>query len=292
MKKVVVTGADGQLAKCLAELTQSRPTAGIEFIYLNRQQLDISDKNVVEAFFFSNQIDYLVNCAAYTAVDLAETEVEKAFQVNADGVRNLAEECYENQVKFIHISTDYVFDGHAQQAMDEQHTCNPLSVYGKSKLEGERLALQYHAQSIILRTAWVYSEYGKNFLNTMLRLFAEKDQLNIVHDQHGTPTSAHDLAMAIYLIIQAGQPLSGIYHMVNSGDTTWHGFAEEIKRQIGSHIQLNPISTSQYPTPAHRPAYSVLSNEKLAQTLNWQIPHWQTSLQHILQKTGQYNPTA
>lgn len=284
MKKIVVTGADGQLAKCLAELVKNEPIAGTEFIFLNRQQLDIADKHVVEAFFFSNQIDCLVNCAAYTAVDLAESEVEKAFQINADGVKYLASECHDNQVKFIHVSTDYVFDGEANAPITEEENTNPLGVYGKSKLEGERLAFEYHPNTVILRTAWVYSEYGKNFLKTMLRLFNEKDQLNIVQDQSGTPTSAHDLARAIYLIIKNKLKLQGVYHFVNSGQTTWFGFADKIRELTHAQIKLNPISTEEYPTPAHRPAYSVLSNEKISQALNWEIPHWEESLQHILNK--------
>ena len=258
MKKVLVTGANGQLGKCLQDIVNQFQPTHYQFLFLNRSELDISNKELVESFFFSNKIDFCVNCAAYTAVDLAETEAEAAFKANADAVKYLAEECAEQEATLIQISTDYVFDGEKKQPYLPEDLTNPINVYGKSKLEGERWALGLNPKSIVIRTSWVYSPYGKNFYTTMLRLMAERDELNIVSDQIGKPTDARDLAQYIYDLILSQDSHYGIRNFSGNEVMSWYDFAKKIANENGFSTKINPILTSEYPTPAKRPMWSVL----------------------------------
>lgn len=260
MKKILVTGSNGQLGKCLQDAVKEFASPDYQFLFLDRAQLDISQKELVETFFFSNKIDFCVNCAAYTAVDLAETEVEQAFKINADGVKYLAEECAEQKATLIHISTDYVFDGQKSEPYLPDDRPNPINVYGKSKLQGETWAMELNPKTIIIRTSWVYSQYGKNFYTTMLRLMAERDELNIVSDQIGKPTDANDLAKYILGMIASNDTNYGIRHFSGPEQMSWFEFAQKIAKENGFEIKLNPIPTSAYPTPAKRPMWSVLGN--------------------------------
>ncbi|MFN3773117.1 dTDP-4-dehydrorhamnose reductase [Cloacibacterium normanense] len=281
MKKILVTGANGQLGQCLQKI--SSQFEEFEFIFTDSETLDITNKEEVNDFFWQNAPDFCINAAAYTAVDLAETDIEKAFLVNADGTENLAEACAENNAQFIHVSTDYVFDGKNNLAYTEEDFTNPLGVYGASKLAGDELALEVNPCSVILRTSWVYSEFGKNFVKTMLNLFATKDELNIVADQFGQPTNANDLAEAIMKIIKSEKITPGIFNFSNLGRISWFDFAEKIAELSDAKIKLNAIETSQYPTPAKRPKNSVLDLDKISKTYAIQLKPWEESLKGCVQ---------
>jgi dTDP-4-dehydrorhamnose reductase len=281
MKKILVTGANGQLGQCLQKI--SSQFEEFEFIFTDSETLDITNKEEVNDFFWQNAPDFCINAAAYTAVDLAETEVEIAFLVNADGTENLAEACAENNAQFIHVSTDYVFDGENNLAYTEEDFTNPLGVYGASKLAGDELALEVNPCSVILRTSWVYSEFGKNFVKTMLNLFAAKEELNIVADQFGQPTNANDLAEAIMKIIKSEKITPGIFNFSNLGRISWFDFAEKIAELSEAKIKLNAIETSQYPTPAKRPKNSVLDLDKISKTYAIQLKPWEESLEGCVQ---------
>lgn len=281
MKKILVTGANGQLGQCLQKI--SSQFEEFEFIFTDSETLDITNKEEVNDFFWQNAPDFCINAAAYTAVDLAETDIEKAFLVNADGTENLAEACAENNAQFIHVSTDYVFDGENNLAYTEEDFTNPLGVYGASKLAGDELALEVNPCSVILRTSWVYSEFGKNFVKTMLNLFATKEELNIVADQFGQPTNANDLAEAIMKIIKSEKITPGIFNFSNLGRISWFDFAEKIAELSEAKIKLNAIETSQYPTPAKRPKNSVLDLEKISKTYAIQLKPWEESLEDCVQ---------
>ena len=281
MKKILVTGANGQLGQCLQKI--SSQFEEFEFIFTDSETLDITNKEEVNDFFWQNAPDFCINAAAYTAVDLAETDIEKAFLVNADGTENLAEACADNNAQFIHVSTDYVFDGENNLAYTEEDFTNPLGVYGASKLAGDELALEVNPCSVILRTSWVYSEFGKNFVKTMLNLFATKDELNIVADQFGQPTNANDLAEAIMKIIKSEKITPGIFNFSNLGRISWFDFAEKIAELSEAKIKLNAIETSQYPTPAKRPKNSVLDLDKISKTYAIQLKPWEESLEDCVQ---------
>ncbi|MFB0965952.1 MAG: dTDP-4-dehydrorhamnose reductase [Cloacibacterium sp.] len=281
MKKILVTGANGQLGQCLQKI--SSQFEEFEFIFTDSETLDITNKEEVNDFFWQNAPDFCINTAAYTAVDLAETEVEKAFLVNADGTENLAEACAENNAQFIHVSTDYVFDGENNLAYTEEDFTSPLGVYGASKLAGDELALEVNPCSVILRTSWVYSEFGKNFVKTMLNLFAAKEELSIVADQFGQPTNANDLAETIMKIIKLGKITPGIFNFSNLGRISWFDFAEKIAELSEAKIKLNTIETSQYPTPAKRPKNSVLDLDKISKTYAIQLKPWEESLEDCVQ---------
>mgnify|MGYP003581821956 FL=1 len=281
MKKILVTGANGQLGQCLQKI--SSQFEEFEFIFTDSETLDITNKEEVNDFFWQNAPDFCINAAAYTAVDLAETDVEKAFLVNADGAENLAEACSENNAQFIHVSTDYVFDGENNLAYTEEDFTNPLGVYGASKLAGDELALEVNPCSVILRTSWVYSEFGKNFVKTMLNLFATKEELSIVADQFGQPTNANDLAEAIMKIIKSEKITPGIFNFSNLGRISWFDFAEKIAELSDAKIKLNAIETSQYPTPAKRPKNSVLDLDKISKTYAIQLKPWEESLEDCVQ---------
>ena len=280
MKKILVTGANGQLGQCLQKI--SSQFEEFEFIFTDSETLDITNKEEVNDFFWQNAPDFCINAAAYTAVDLAETDIEKAFLVNADGTENLAEACAENNAQFIHVSTDYVFDGENNLAYTEEDFTNPLGVYGASKLAGDELALEVNPCSVILRTSWVYSEFGKNFVKTMLNLFATKEELSIVADQFGQPTNANDLAEAIMKIIKSEKITPGIFNFSNLGRISWFDFAEKIAELSEAKIKLNAIETSQYPTPAKRPKNSVLDLDKISKTYAIQLKPWEESIEDCI----------
>ena len=281
MKKILVTGANGQLGQSLQKLSQKEKA--FQFLFTDSETLDITNKEEVLNFFWQNEPDVCINAAAYTAVDLAETDTEKAFLVNADGTENLALACAENNAQFIHVSTDYVFDGTNNLEYTEEDFTNPLGVYGASKLAGEELALEANPCTIILRTSWVYSEFGKNFVKTMLSLFAIKEELNVVADQYGQPTNATDLAEAILTIVKTEKKTAGIFNFSNEGKISWYDFAQKIAELSGSKIKINPIVTSQYPTPAKRPQNSTLDLSKIKSTYHINIKPWEESLAKTIQ---------
>lgn len=282
LKTILVTGANSQLGH---ELQVIAPQfANYRFIFATKAELDITDISSTTIYFGRHAIDHCINCAAYTAVDKAETDKENAFLVNADAVAILSMVCSQNSTQLIHISTDYVFDGSATQPYKETDTTNPVSVYGQSKLQGEELALKYCPSAIIIRTSWLYSSFKNNFVKTMLRLMKEKDSINVVNDQFGCPTYAADLALAIMQIIRSNKSKEnpGIYQFTNAGITNWYEFAVVIKKMTGSNCIVNPITTEQYPTPAKRPAYSVLDTAKIEATFAVEIPNWEDSLKKCL----------
>ena len=274
--KILVTGSNGQLGKALQHITSSYPQ--FEFIFLSKEDLPVQHFKMVRHYFNTYQPQYCINCAAYTAVDRAEQERDRAFQINGEAVGVLAAVCKEHQCRLIHISTDYVFEGTATTPYKEDSPTNPQSVYGASKLEGEKQALQFNPDSIIIRTSWVYSTYGKNFVRTILKLLQEKEEISVVDDQFGSPTYAADLAEVIMQIISSGKWIPGVYHYSNEGLISWYDFALAIKELIRSNCRINPITTSQYPTAAKRPAYSVLDNSKIQKTFNIRVKGWKDSL--------------
>lgn len=280
--KIIVTGANGQLGKELKILSASFPR--FDFIFVSKEDLPIHQPEIVKNYFKEHNPKYLINCAAYTAVDRAETEKELAFQVNAEAVGVLAAVCKEYHTSFIHISTDYVFDGTATVPYKEDSPTNPQSVYGASKLEGEKQAMQFNPDSIIIRTAWVYSEFGKNFVKTMLKLMSEREEINVVSDQVGSPTYAADIASVIMKIIAEGNWQPAIYHYTNEGVVSWYDFALAIRDGAGLTCKVNPIPTSQYHTPAKRPLWSVLDKTKIQQTFGIKPPEWNESLVNCLSR--------
>lgn len=281
-KTILITGANGQLGNEM-QVISSGFTA-YNFLFVTKEDLAIDDVEAVKKYFASHTIDYCVNCAAYTAVDKAETEKEKAYLINAEAVGNLAMVCKEHNTTFIHISTDYVFDGTATAPYKEDDPVSPVNLYGASKLKGEELAIQNNPHSIIIRTSWVYSSFGNNFVKTMLRLMSERESINVVSDQQGCPTYAADLAEAIMQIIQSNVIIktSPIFNYSNTGAINWYQFALAIKELSGSKCTVNPIPASQYPTPAKRPQYSVMDTNKIQQTFNLHIPEWKDSLENCL----------
>lgn len=283
--KILVTGADGQLGKAIQQLASRY--SQYDFIFLTKQDLPIDQPDVIQRQFSQHHPDYCVNCAAYTAVDKAESEKELAYQVNSEAVEALAAVCREQHCQFIHISTDYVFDGNASIPYTEDAAVNPQSIYGASKLEGERRAVAVNPDTIIIRTSWFYAEFGKNFVRTMLRLMNERDEISVVNDQYGSPTYAADLAEAILQIIETVPTTdfrAGIYHYSNEGIITWYDFALAIKEISGSGCNVNPIPTSQYPTAAKRPAYSALDATKIQKTFGIHLKDWKVRLAVCIDK--------
>ncbi len=279
---ILVTGSNGQLGSDIKDL--SKDYKSFNFIFTDYQELDITSKLDVEAFFAVNEVDYIINCAAYTAVDLAEKEEVKAFKLNAYAVKFLVEVAQEYQSKFISISTDYVFDGTATEPYRTDAQTKPQSTYGRSKELGEKFALEY-GKSLIIRTSWLYSTHGNNFVKTMLRLGKERDELGIVSDQIGSPTYAKDLAKAILDIIEYSEKnkfIPGIYHYANKGAISWFDFTKKIFEIKQIDCNVNAITTADYPTPAKRPAYSVFDTSKIVETYNVKIPNWEDSLKECL----------
>ncbi|MFN8323200.1 MAG: dTDP-4-dehydrorhamnose reductase [Chitinophagales bacterium] len=280
MSQVLVTGAHGQLGTELNFLSSLLEMHS--FIFVGHAELDITDAEAVNSFILSHQITSVINCAAYTAVDKAESEKELAYRVNAEAVGVLAKVCKQHNCRFIHISTDFVFDGTHSVPLLETDATNPLSVYGASKLKGEENALANNAEAVIIRTSWVYSSFGNNFVKTILRLCKERDSLNIIFDQIGTPTYARDLAAAILQIIQQAEWKPGIYHYSNEGVAGWYDFAIAIRDIAGLKTKIAPIETHQYPTPAVRPKYSVLNKKKIKDAFGLEIPYWRNSLMQCM----------
>jgi dTDP-4-dehydrorhamnose reductase len=285
--KIVVTGGNGQLGKELQEISSSYPQ--FQFYFLSRNDMPIDQFELVRNYFNTLKPAYCINCAAYTAVDKAESEKELAFQVNGEAVGVLAAVCKEHDTKIIHISTDYVFNGQGTYPYTENFPTDPINVYGASKLEGEKQAIQLNPDCIIIRTSWVYSSFGKNFVKTMMRLMNEKDEVKVINDQVGSPTYAADLAEVILKIIGDG-PLTidkwapGIYNFSNEGIITWYEFAVAIKEMINCPCDVKPIITSEYPTPAKRPAYSVLDKTRIQETFGIQLKDWKNSLAICIEK--------
>ncbi len=289
IKNILVTGSYGQLGNELKELAdQGLP---YHFIWTDIDTLDITDKKTLNDFVKKNPIDLLINCAAYNAVDKAEEEKEKAELINTKAVGLLTETCKENDAKFIHISTDYVFNGKTFQPYKETDTPNANSAYGISKLKGENEALKYD-NTLIIRTAWLYSSHGKNFVKTMLRLGAERESVNVILDQIGSPTYAHDLAKAIINIINHANKNKkgfnpGIYNFTNEGVCSWYDFAVSIMKFAELPCKVLPIETKDYFLPASRPFYSVLNKSKIKTTFNIDIPHWKESLDKCIKKINE-----
>ncbi|PJJ64876.1 dTDP-4-dehydrorhamnose reductase [Chryseobacterium geocarposphaerae] len=281
MKKILVTGSNGQLGNCIKHIAENFENK-YEFIFTDSQTLDVTNSEQVQSLFYDNKPDFCINASAYTAVDLAEKEPEKAFAVNAEGVANIAEACAEFKTILIHVSTDYVFDGETNLDYAEDDFTNPIGVYGQSKLKGEELALDINPKTIILRTSWLYSEFNKNFVKTMLNLFSQKEELGIVADQFGQPTNANDLAEAIMAIIEAKNKTFGVFHFSNYPETTWFEFAQKIAEFSKSNIKLNPLTTEQYPTPAKRPKRSTMCLDKIEKTYKIEPKHWENSLEDCI----------
>jgi dTDP-4-dehydrorhamnose reductase len=281
---ILVTGANGQLGNELKAL--SKEYSEFNFLFTSRNKLSIEETESVQSFFTKNKINYCINCAAYTAVDKAESERDKAFKINAEAVGELAKICSGHKTKLIHISTDYVYDGNSSTALKEDFPVGPVNIYGVSKLKGEELALQNNPSTLIIRTSWVYSSFGNNFVKTMIRLLTEKNEINVINDQVGSPTYAADLAEVIMQFVEQmekGKSFSGIVNYSNAGITTWYNFAEEIKSLIHSDCKINPIPTTSYPTPAKRPLYSVLDTSKVKTLLQIEIPSWKDSLKKCVE---------
>ncbi len=282
-KTILITGANGQLGNemrlALQHCTEFSP------IFTDVQELDITSKEAIDTFFDNHQIHYVVNCAAYTAVDNAEDNKELCERLNADAVEYLAEAARRHQAKMIQISTDYVFDGRNYRPYREDDTPSPRSVYGSTKLDGEQRLLSILPDAVIFRTAWLYSPFGKNFVKTMLSLGRSKDHLSVIFDQVGTPTYAKDLANAIMHALQSSQWHAGVYHFSDEGAISWYDFTKAIHRIAGiTSCEVTPCTTEQYPTKATRPHYSVLDKSKYKTTFGVAIPYWEDSLRECINR--------
>lgn len=285
MIQVLVTGANGQLGHSLQSRAKDYPAFAFHFTDVDT--LDLCDAEAVRRYVVNNRVSYILNCAAYTAVDKAESNEALCARINSDAVRNLGEAAQEVGAKVIHISTDYVFDGtNCRPYVETDPTC-PISVYGRTKLAGEEALRMVCPDAVIIRTAWLYSEYGNNFVKTVLRLGAERDELRFIFDQVGTPTYAGDLADAMLAIVaqaEQGHFVPGIYHFTNEGVCSWYDFTVKILQLAQLPKRVIPIETKDYPTPAARPHYSVLNKGKIKATYGLTIPHWEVSLQDCLRQ--------
>nr|WP_314839256.1 dTDP-4-dehydrorhamnose reductase [uncultured Flavobacterium sp.] len=282
MKKILITGGSGQLGSELKVLAMG--FSQYEFIFPDRSQLNLEQPESIVSFLQDLQPDCIINCAAYTAVDQAEQEPQKADAINHLAVSILAEWSFQHKAQFLHVSTDYVFEGIATFPLKEEDATNPQNEYGKSKLKGEQAAKQANSEAIIIRTSWVYSQFGANFVKTMLRLMQERDHLNVVQDQIGSPTYAKDLAEVILKIINSDEWKPGTYHYANEGIISWFEFATAIKEISGRKCELFEIPSSSYPTPAERPAYSLLNTSKIKNTFGFTIPHYRDSLEKCMEQ--------
>ena len=288
---ILVTGANGQVGQCFQQLAAQYPQW--QFIFNDFPELDITDRKGVRRFFYEKNINWCVNCAAYTAVDKAESEPSLARKINVLGAKHLAEACAARGIPLVHLSTDYVYHNHQNTPFREGDPVSPKSVYARTKLAGDRAAMKANPLSMVVRTSWVYSPFGNNFVKTMLRLGAERPSLNVVFDQIGTPTYAPDLATAILQVIQkverkevSRENLGGIWHYSNEGVTSWYDFAKavfEIKKMV---CRVNPIETKDFPTPAQRPPFSLLNKAKIKAAFGFEIPHWRESLEKCLAALG------
>ena len=281
MKTILVTGASGQLGQCFQK--QSKKYPNFKFLFCTSKELDITSSPDLQEFFQEHQIDFCINTAAYTNVEQAENEKEKAFLVNAEGAGNLAEICKEYNSVLFHFSTDYVFNGQSKKPYKETDEVDPINVYGASKLKGEKAIQSVMDNYFILRTSWLYSEFGHNFFRTILRKASEKAELNITTSQIGTPTNANDLAKFVFKIIDSGSQAFGLYHFSNEGKATWYDFAEEILKYSGKLDQVQLNKTGFFKTLAVRPEYSILSKEMIMQQFG-PVKHWKTSLHELMDK--------
>jgi len=290
---ILITGANGQLGQCFRKASAHWP--GKSFVFEGSQALDISDRRAVRAYFKSRQskeedkLRWVINCAAYTAVDKAESEPEKARKINVLGTKNLAEACAENGIPFVHFSTDYVYHSRQNTPFQETDRVSPKGVYARTKLAGERAAFRAQPLSMVIRSSWVYSAFGQNFVKTMLRLGRERSELKVVADQIGTPTYAPDLADAVLTIIQKvesgeleKESIAGIWHYSNEGVASWYDFAAAIFELGGIECHVHPIATKDFPTAARRPPFSVLDKSKIKAAFGIEIPHWRESLRRCL----------
>lgn len=284
MIKILITGGDGQLGNAIREA--SKNFSDFKLIFTDIQDFDITKAESVQSYLSQEHYDYLINCAAYTAVDKAEEEKDLAFMINASGPENLAIACEQNNCRLIHISTDYVFDGYGHIPYKEDMETKPPSVYGQTKLAGEEAILKNSNSALIIRTSWLYSEFGNNFLKTMLKYGAERDELRVIFDQIGTPTYAGDLAMGILQIVESNQIFerSEIFHFSNEGVISWYDFAKEIMDFAKLSCKITPIESWEYPLPAPRPNYSVLNKAKIKKQFNLSIPYWKDSFKSCLEK--------
>ena len=274
--RVAVTGSNGQLGTEFFRIAGNHPR--FHFTFLTRELFPLDQTDKVIACLKGNPVDIFIHCAAYTAVDKAESEREKAFLLNGSASGLIASVLSGTATKLIYISTDYVFDGKSATPLTEEAETNPINIYGASKLEGERLVLQNNPLTQVVRTSWVYSSHGNNFVKTMIRLMRERNTINVVDDQTGSPTYAGDLAAAIMQMLETNHFIPGIYHYSNEGETNWFSFAEEIKKRTGSDCLVLPIASSGFPTPAKRPAYSLLDKTKIKKDYGLYIPEWRSSL--------------
>lgn len=283
MGRLLVTGSEGQLGTSLRHLLARFPEWEVD--YVDIADLDITDADACDRFFASHgKYDFIINCAAYTAVDRAEDDVDNAFRVNADAVRNLASIASRTAARIIHISTDYVFSGSASEPYKETDSTGPVTVYGRSKLEGERLLFEACPDAVVIRTSWLCSPYGRNFFLTMRGKALEGAPVRVVADQHGCPTFASDLATAILKIVSSPRWVPGIYHFSGSGPTTWFGFTRAIYRLCGADENLvSPISSDEYPARACRPEFSVLDTSKIQSVYGVNVPAWEASLRTLIQ---------
>jgi dTDP-4-dehydrorhamnose reductase len=288
MKYILVTGSKGQVGSELQQLASKNYLGSFQFIFSDADELDICNADEVLNFFEKQRIAYCINCAAFTAVDKAESDSENAIKVNVTGVENLARACNIYGAKFLHISTDYVYHNHQNTPFVETDETNPQSVYGLTKLQGEQKAFEICEQTIIVRTSWVYSSFGNNFVKTMLKLGAERPELKVIFDQIGTPTYAADLAQAMLDMIAAqesgkGPCWKGIYHYSNEGVCSWYDFAVSIFEIRDLNVKVFPIETKEYPTPARRPHFSLLNKAKIKSDFGISIPYWRDSLKKCLE---------
>ena len=282
--KILVTGAKGQLGREIKK--HSHKLVGCEFSFIDIDELDLKNPTSIQNFFISRKFDYLINCAGYTAVDKAEEEEDKALLINADSLSHIIENIRAHGTRLIHISTDYVFDGKGQAPYMEDFPTHPESAYGRSKLAGEKICLSYE-QGMIIRTSWLYSSHGHNFVKSILKKGREQNVLKVVNDQFGTPTFAGHLAQALLSIIdsveQEKKPfIPGIFHYTNEGSCTWFEFATKIKSIVGLPCSIVPVKSTEYVLPAKRPAYSILSKEKIHSHYNLNIPQWEEGLKICL----------
>jgi dTDP-4-dehydrorhamnose reductase len=283
---IIITGKDGQLGFELSQI-QNHYSNQFDFLFTNRSELDLMNEASIEAFINKHQPKYFINCAAYTAVDKAETEKEIAYAINATATAIIAKNCATINCQLIHISTDYVFDGEKKAPYLPLDKTSPLNIYGASKALGEKLAIENNSQSIIIRTSWVYATHGKNFVKTMLKLMNERDEINVVADQIGCPTNAADLASAIMQIVlklnnDDAFKHSNLYHYSNTGNISWFQFAQSIKEIANLSCKVNPIPSAAYPTPAKRSNYSVMDTSYIADDFGIEIKDWKTSLQLMI----------
>ncbi|MEJ5055177.1 dTDP-4-dehydrorhamnose reductase [Sphingobacterium sp. MYb382] len=280
VQKILVTGANGQLGSELKELLGTNEK--FHTFFLDRKQLPLDHTLLIHDILAMYEPDIIIHAAAYTAVDKAESEPALADTVNHLASEEIAQYCRLHDVKLIAISTDYVFDGNSDKPLQEDASVNPINTYGETKLKGEQAIQKWLPEGIIIRTSWVYSTYGNNFVKTMIRLMTERDDISVINDQIGSPTYAKDLAEAIVSIIEGNVWQGGVYHYSNEGETSWYDFAEAIKEIKGLDCKINPIPTTQYPTPAKRPKYSLLDKSKIKMVYGIEVPDWKLSLRRAL----------